>query len=242
MGVYRSCLPRRSGGHQGCSPPNIHPPRPARRGGSALAPLLTKPALSAADSHGKTHAVMRAAADTGICRCCAVRAWRTASRGAAPLRRWHPRGAAGCGLRRGRGRRGAAGAASSRGIARWDQAGPARMLREDAEFAPSAGGSERRGAKRQLLAPAAAARRRRHCGVQDGGGRGARAAAPPRRRSRAGAAGRGGGGTRAAGSTSPRRGARARPAQGPADGRPPRAGPPQPRKSPNPVLPRTIQN
>ena len=34
MGVYRSCLPRRSGGHQGCSPPNIHPPRPARRGGS----------------------------------------------------------------------------------------------------------------------------------------------------------------------------------------------------------------
>ena len=68
MGVYRSCLPRRSGGHQGCSPPNIHPPRPARRGGSALAPLLTKPALSAADSHGKTHAVMRAAADKGTLR------------------------------------------------------------------------------------------------------------------------------------------------------------------------------
>ena len=71
MGVYRSCLPRRSGGHQGCSPPNIHPPRPARRGGSALAPLLTKPALSAADSHGKTHAVMRAATDKPFLRAAA---------------------------------------------------------------------------------------------------------------------------------------------------------------------------
>ena len=102
---------------------------------------------------------------------------------------------------------------------------------------PPLRGSERRGAKRQLLAPAAAARRRRHCGVQDGGGRGARAAAPPRRRSRAGAAGRGGGGTRAAGSTSPRRGARARPTQGPADGRPPRAGPPHRFYPHNPELP-----